>query len=473
MKKNVILLVVIFILTFVISFILFNKPKLNIKYNGEEINKTIVLDLDSEFNPFIECTIFDKDISKHVKTSGNVDTSKTGDYSLEYSIKYSIYVIKKKVNVKIVDRIPPEITLTGNNPSSSCSIQTYEEEGYSALDNYDGDISDKVIVRKKDNSVYYSVKDSSENSFNIERKIETSDTEAPKIEIEGEKYIYLKLNEEYSEPGYKITDNCDTEFNDVKIDNNINSSKEGEYIITYTVKDTNGNSSTNNRYVYVYNPSTTNIDGNGVIYLTFDDGPSVYTPKILDILKQYDIKATFFVTNSGKDAYIVREFEEGHTVALHTASHNYKTVYSSVDAYFKDLEKVQNRVLKLTNQKSTIVRFPGGSSNTVSKNYSKGIMTKLSKQLQEKGYHYFDWTLSIEDAGSCAGKKTDDGKRDCIYNNFVKGISKEKANVVLMHDIKYYTAEKLEDMIKYALSQGYKFEKITMYTKEVHHKINN
>ena len=90
----------------------------------------------------------------------------------------------------------------------------------------------------------------------------------------------------------------------------------------------------------------TNVPANGkkIIYLTFDDGPSAYTPKILDILSKYGIKATFFVTNSGKDDYIKREYKEGHTVALHTASHSYKKVYSSVDAYFSDLNSVSNRV---------------------------------------------------------------------------------------------------------------------------------
>ena len=210
----------------------------------------------------------------------------------------------------------------------------------------------------------------------------------------------------------------------------------------------------------------------GVIYLTFDDGPSTYTTKILDTLKKYDIKATFFVTSSGSDSAIKREFEEGHTVALHTSTHNYNKVYASVESYFNDLEIVQNRVKKITNETPTIIRFPGGSSNTVSK-FNKGIMTILTNEVLEKGYHYFDWNVSVEDAGSCTKKTTMSEKENCVYNYFVKGISKSKMNVVLMHDVKSYTASKLDDMIKYALSKGYTFDKITMDTTQIHHKVNN
>ena len=120
-----------------------------------------------------------------------------------------------------------------------------------------------------------------------------------------------------------------------------------------------------------------------------------------------------------------------------------------------------------------IIRFPGGSSNTVSKSYMKGIMTILTNEVLVRGYHYFDWTSAVEDAGSCASKKTEEAKEKCVYNYFVKGLSKKRSNVVLMHDIKSYTASKLEDMIKYAIDNGYTFDKITMDTVQIHHKVNN
>lgn len=117
--------------------------------------------------------------------------------------------------------------------------------------------------------------------------------------------------------------------------------------------------------------SSSSDDGNdNVIYLTFDDGPSdTTTAQLLDILKANDVKATFFVTGYGYDDLIKREHDEGHQIGLHTMTHNYSLVYSSVDAYFDDLKQISDRVKRITGQKSMMVRVPGGSSNTVSANY--------------------------------------------------------------------------------------------------------
>ena len=97
--------------------------------------------------------------------------------------------------------------------------------------------------------------------------------------------------------------------------------------------------------------------------LTFDDGPNnTYTPIILDVLKKYDVKATFFVTNSGKDELIKREYDEGHAIGLHTASHSYEKIYVSTTAFFNDLDLVAARVKRITGMDATLTRFPGGSS---------------------------------------------------------------------------------------------------------------
>ncbi len=475
MKKSIVLLVLFLIFVLIFGLILINKPSIKLTIDNKEINDDITISYDESFvYPEVSSKIFNKDISKKIKLDGKVDDKKVGTYKLTYKLKYLIYNIKKTINVNIVDLKKPEITLVGSNPGNSCSVQTYVEEGYTAIDEYDGDITDKVTIRKENDTIYYEVLDSSNNKNTIERKINISDTESPNIVLKGNQIVYLKINDEYKEEGYTITDNCDSEITDIQIDNKIDNTKVGSYEINYIVKDSSGNEKSIKRFVYVYDPEVTkNIEGVGTIYLTFDDGPSTYTSKILDILKQYNIKATFFVTKNGKDELIKREYDEGHTVALHTYTHDYKKVYSSVENYFKDLDLVSSRVSKIINEKAMIIRFPGGSSNTVSKNYSKGIMTTLTQEVTNRGYHYFDWTCSVEDAGSCAKKKNDNEKEGCIYNYFTKCLSKNKMNVVLMHDIKYYTANKLEDMIKYAIEQGYTFEKITMLTPSYHHKVNN
>ena len=474
---NWVLLSLVFLLLFIIIFLITTKPKIDVYYNGEKVDRVIDFDVNNDFNmPIVKSVYLKKDLSKKIKVNGSVNNKKIGEYKIEYTLKEFIYNIRKVIYVNVIDNEKPEIILSGKNPSHTCSQQTYKEEGFESHDNYDGNITDKVTIIQKDNAILYSVKDSSGNTTSIQRELVISDDEAPVIKLKGNKTVYLELNTSYKEEGYSISDNCDSSVTKIDVDNKVDSSKTGVYEIVYTAEDSSGNKSSVKRHVYVYNPNNgANLNGGkkGIVYLTFDDGPSSYTGKILDVLKKYNIKATFFVTNSGSDSLIKREYKEGHTVALHTASHNYKKVYSSVDGYFKDLNSVSNRVYKITGEKPTIIRFPGGSSNTVSKNYSKGIMTILTSEVLNRGYHYFDWNISVEDAGGCANKKTQVLKEECVFNNFKKGLSKKRSNVVLMHDIKSYTAAKLEDMIKYALSQGYSFDKITMDTTQIHHKVNN
>ena len=162
---------------------------------------------------------------------------------------------------------------------------------------------------------------------------------------------------------------------------------------------------------------------------------------------------------------IKRESDEGHLIAIHTSTHDYATIYKSTEAFWNDMNNVSNRVERLTGNKPTIFRFPGGSSNTVSKKYKAGIMSELSKQMDERGYTYFDWNISAEDA---AGAKSSEQ----VYNNVTSRLSKSKGNVVLMHDIKKITSEAIENIIKYGLDNGYKFDVLNKYDL-CHQRINN
>lgn len=210
--------------------------------------------------------------------------------------------------------------------------------------------------------------------------------------------------------------------------------------------------------------------GKKVVYLTFDDGPSKNTPRILEILKQENIKATFFVKNAGKyNVHMKAITDAGHTIALHTYSHDYKTIYASEKAYFTDLQNISDLVYLQTGVRSKLIRFPGGSSNTVSRKYCKGIMTALSKSVGDKGYRYFDWNVSSGDAES---------ERVPVASILAncKKIPSSRNLVVLMHDIgaKDTTVEALPAVIAYYKSMGYSFAAITEDTPPLHHgKINN
>ncbi len=130
----------------------------------------------------------------------------------------------------------------------------------------------------------------------------------------------------------------------------------------------------------------------GVIYLTFDDGPSAnITPKVLDILKKEKVKATFFVLNYSKsnEKLIKRIVKEGHTIGVHGYSHEYSKIYKSKKAFLNNIYSLQKKIEKLTGIKTKYMRFPGGSSNTVSRHYSKGIMSRLVGEMLGRGFRYY------------------------------------------------------------------------------------
>ena len=215
------------------------------------------------------------------------------------------------------------------------------------------------------------------------------------------------------------------------------------------------------------NPS---IISDKTVYLTFDDGPSYLTEEILDILKDENVPATFFVTERQIDKYadVVRRMQaENHTIGLHTSTHNYSYVYSSDENYFNDLNNIRQKVFRITGVKSRIIRLPGGSSNTISKKYNLGIITRITSALTKKSFYYFDWNIDSEDA---SGNLT----KEDIYMNVTNRIH-SGTNIILMHDLstKASTKDALRDIIKYAKANGYTFAKITKSTPQIHHHINN
>ena len=209
----------------------------------------------------------------------------------------------------------------------------------------------------------------------------------------------------------------------------------------------------------------------GVIYLTFDDGPSsTITPKVLDILKKEKIKATFFVLNYSKsnEKLIKRIVKEGHTIGIHGYSHEYSKIYKSKNAFFNNVYSLQEKIEKSTGVKTKYMRFPGGSSNTVSRHYNKGIMTLLTGRMLGKGFKYYDWNVSSGDAGGA--KNSND-----VYRNVTRNLSKKRGNMVLCHDYagNTKTLKALPSIIKYAKKHGYKFKAIDDNTPLYNHHVNN
>lgn len=211
----------------------------------------------------------------------------------------------------------------------------------------------------------------------------------------------------------------------------------------------------------------------GTIYLTFDDGPSTQiTTQILDILKEKNVKATFFILDysygSEKESLVIREIEEGHTVGLHGISHDYSKIYTSLQNLIDNFTELQEKIKNSTGYTPKIIRFPGGSSNTVSKKYCSGIMTEAVEYFSNSEFIYFDWNVDSRDAGGVNSSQE-------VYENVINNLKEGRNNVVLMHDSsnKEYTLNALETIIDFCINAGYEFKALSEETPQVKHNVSN
>lgn len=387
---------------------------------------------------------------------------------------------KATVERKIVykDVVKPIITLKGATEVELEVGKEYTELGYTATDDCDGDITQNVTVKGTvdgqtcgEYTLTYKVVDSYGNVGKASRKVIVKDMVAPELTLKGDSSIYLLQGKKFSEPGYTASDNIDGNLTSkVVVSGSVNTSKTGVYKITYEVSDSSGNKQTVVRTIGVYKKQEANVTeaGDKVVYLTFDDGPGKYTEQLLNILDKYGIKATFFVTNQ-YPAYqhiIGETYKRGHTIAIHTYTHNYADIYSSEEAYYADFHKIQQLCIEQTGALPKLVRFPGGTSNTISKKHCEGIMTAISQGLTAKGYYYTDWNVESADAGGAT-------TREEVFNNVISGIQKYNTSIVLQHDIKQYSVEAVEDIILWGLSNGYTFLPMTENSKLVQFRAKN
>lgn len=211
-----------------------------------------------------------------------------------------------------------------------------------------------------------------------------------------------------------------------------------------------------------------NHAGERVVYLTFDDGPSVTTPKILDILRREGVKATFFVTAQSQAnlKYIGEAHREGHAIAAHTYSHS-PSIYKTTETYFDDLDKIQSVIKQYTGSTTNIIRFPGGSSNMMYYRASGDPLTmiRLSQAVRDRGYQYVDWNVSSEDATGA----------HVPVEKIIRSSCKSKGNDIclLMHDApgKQTTVQALPYIIQHYKNLGYRFGTLTSTSYVCHHNI--
>lgn len=201
------------------------------------------------------------------------------------------------------------------------------------------------------------------------------------------------------------------------------------------------------------------------VYLTFDDGPSKYTPEILDILDTYDVKATFFVLGKENDYSIemLREIaRRGHTIGMHSYSHKYAEVYRSVEDFSADFYRIYSYILENTGIQSVCYRFPGGSSNTI----SDIDMHVFADFLAEQEVEFYDWNVSSGDGGSVLLDA------DTLIRNATSGILGQETSIILMHDAasRSTTVEALPGIIETVLAmEDTAILPITGDTTPIHH----
>ncbi|MBO5555583.1 MAG: polysaccharide deacetylase [Oscillospiraceae bacterium] len=404
-----------------------------------------------------------------VETEGRVDTDTPGTYQLRYNTRYQLLEYSTVRVVHVADMTPPVITLQSREGYAPSWFTGYEEEGYKAVDNLDGDLTAAVTTRMLDDGVEYSVTDAAGNTAAVVRHPNFTVTR-PHIDLNGGADVEIPASLSFTDPGYAALDTLGNDLTGyVRAEGDVIPWQTGDYTRTYSITNDLGETVSATRTIHivpVQNPDTVEPDGR-VIYLTFDDGPGPYTERLLDLLARYNVKATFFVTCANPEYFhlVGRAFREGHSIGVHTASHNYYEIYASEEAFFDDFNQVEDMIYQQTGTYTALCRFPGGSSNTVS-SFNPGIITRLARSLTDMGYKYFDWNVASGDAGETT-------RTTVIVDNIIDGCTGRKNTVVLQHDIKDYSVAAVEKVLVWGLRSGYTFLPLDRTSPDAHHDIAN
>lgn len=199
------------------------------------------------------------------------------------------------------------------------------------------------------------------------------------------------------------------------------------------------------------------------VYLTFDDGPSDLTPQVLDLLDKYNAKATFFVVHTDNEeytSYLKEIVDRGHTLALHSYSHDYNKIYKSVDAFLEDFNQVYNWVYEETGVRPTLFRFPGGSTNG-----KTAVVNDIIAEMERRGFIYYDWNVSSGDGSNLTTTEN-------ILENVCTNVGNFDQPVVLMHDGagKNATFKALPTILKTLADEGYEFCSLDEHLTPVQYK---
>ena len=294
----------------------------------------------------------------------------------------------------------------------------------------------------------------------------------PVITLNGGEALTVDAAFTFEDPGASARDYLGADLTDrITVEGTVTAYLVGDYTLIYTVTDDLGNTAQIQRTVTVRPVRLPEViePPEKTIYLTFDDGPGFFTEHLLDTLKQYDVKATFFVVGSRAQTYLIkRAFEEGHSIGVHSYSHKLPDIYASEEVFFADFLATEEVVKEQTGQYTTLFRFPGGSNNTVSLG-NPGIMTRLTKIMEDMGYRYFDWNGKTFDA------TRNNGLRVYDYYNSLRAYAQtiDGPVVVLQHDLNGASVQAVDLFIPWALENGYTFLPLDMTSPVMHSVVQN
>lgn len=206
-------------------------------------------------------------------------------------------------------------------------------------------------------------------------------------------------------------------------------------------------------------------------YLTFDDGPTALTPRVLDILKEQGVKATFFVVckqDPAPEAVMKRAYDEGHEIAVHSATHDYHRIYASKEAFLADFQTTREWIQRVTGSPEPTLqyRFPGGSS--ISKKYAEpDILNSILFMMKEINAIHNDWNVSAGDASKTVPTK------EQLLARIIPEALKYNEPVILMHDAQrnVHLCEALPEIISALRKEGYVFDTVSRIQNPVQHRI--
>ena len=464
MKKNIIIFTSIgtcLLLAVFLTIFFINRTRITVSLRGEN---TVEIEVFSKYKePGIDIRRGNKPLARDkykLDVITNLDPEKVGSYKMDYKVDSYNKTFELSRKVVVVDKEKPEITLSSETlVKDYCSKANKNNIEYKAVDNYDKDITDKVVVEEKEDKVIYKVSDSSGNLSVKEAFITYEEKPDNIFKVNGSDKETVLIGTEYTEKGASYTDGCGNKLKgDIKISGSVDTSVEGDYTITYTL---NGKDTiTRTVHVKKYQPKN--------IYLTFDDGPGANTSSVLNTLDKYGVKATFFVTNQfpSYQHLIAEEKNRGHAIGVHTLTHSWN-IYNSVDDYINDFNAMNEIIFNQTGSYTKIFRFPGGSSNTVSKSHSQGVVTAIAAEMTNRGYVYYDWNLASGDAD----KKTSTEKIKSTVINRVDSCRYDC--VILFHDYKKITADAIDPILAELTARGYTFSTLDENGPLTHSKIAN